>query len=53
MQDGNKRERKRALWRTARERAVWLRDVRLATEHNHMAWLAYATAVLADRYELR
>ncbi len=49
LQDGSKRERRRSLWRTARERAVWLRDVRIATERSHAAWLAWAAAVLADR----
>ncbi|KAK9860443.1 hypothetical protein WJX84_001872 [Apatococcus fuscideae] len=38
-----------ALWRTARERGVWLKDVRLAATGANPAAAAYVAAVLCDR----
>ena len=37
------------LWRTVRERTIWLRDVAAAAEAGSLSLMAYCAAALADR----
>ncbi len=53
-ENGGERERRRhpprcSLWRSARERAVWLHDVRTFAAAGDAHALAYAAAVYCDR----
>jgi hypothetical protein len=41
--------RRIGLWRSARERAVWLLDVQRADTSGSLAAAAYASVVLRDR----
>ncbi len=48
---GAQRDSRRiGLWRSARERAVWLLDVQRAEAAGSVAAAAYATVVLRDRW---
>jgi hypothetical protein len=53
-ENGGERERRRhpprcSLWRSARERAVWLHDVRASATAGDAHALAYTAAVYCDR----
>ena len=41
---------KRVLWRTVRERNIWLKDVAAAAEAGSLSLMAYSASALVDRY---
>ena len=48
----SKNKRGGMVWRSARERRVWLRDVNFALQSKHSSNVAYIVAALVDRYIL-